>query len=179
MLWGQANGYIPYVDSTDPIYFIAIWLLIPLWREFHFYLQHRLVHWPPLYRYIHSLHHKNANPGPWSGLAMHPVEHLFYLSSVLVHCIVPSHPLHVIFHLQHLVFAPAYAHSGFHEVRLGQTTKVNSDNFFHYLHHKYFEVNYGGDGSIAFDRWFGTMHDGSPERQKAMLQRLKKRAKQT
>jgi len=38
---------------------------------------------------------KNVNPGPWSGLAMHPVEHLFYFSVVLIHfvCAVASHPL--------------------------------------------------------------------------------------
>jgi hypothetical protein len=28
-----------------------------------------------LYKYVHSLHHKSYNPGPWSGLAMHPVGH--------------------------------------------------------------------------------------------------------
>ena len=32
--------------------------------------------------------------------------------------------------------------------------------YIHYLHHKYFEVNYG-DGLIPLDRWFGTFHDGS------------------
>ena len=27
-----------------------------------------------------SLHHKSYNPGPWSGLSMHPIEHLMYYS---------------------------------------------------------------------------------------------------
>ena len=30
-----------------------------------------------LYRHVHSLHHKSYNPGPWSGLAMHPIERKF------------------------------------------------------------------------------------------------------
>ena len=56
--------------------------VIPLWREVHFYAIHRLIHWPPLYQAVHSLHHRNTNPGPWSGLSMHPVEHLLYFSAV-------------------------------------------------------------------------------------------------
>lgn len=32
----------------------------------------------------------------------------------------------------------------------------------HYLHHKYFEVNYG-EGLVPIDHWMGTWHDGSPE----------------
>ena len=32
----------------------------------------------------------------------------------------------------------------------------------HYLHHKYFECNYG-DLTIPFDKWFGSFHDGSKE----------------
>ena len=40
----------------------------------------------------------------------------------------------------------------------------------HYLHHKYFEVNYA-DGSIPLDKWFGTFHDGSTEAEEAMKKR--------
>jgi sterol desaturase/sphingolipid hydroxylase (fatty acid hydroxylase superfamily) len=172
-LWGQANGVFPYVDwRAHPVYCVLLMLFIPLFREVHFYLVHRLIHWPPLYRRVHSLHHKNVNPGPWSGLAMHPVEHVLYFSGVILHWIVPSHPLHVIFHLQHLAFSPAQGHSGFHEVVLGENAKLDNDNYMHYLHHRYFEVNYGGDGLVPIDKWFGTFHDGSPEAQEAMNKRV-------
>ncbi|MER9165720.1 sterol desaturase family protein [Mesorhizobium sp. M0715] len=39
-------------------------LLIPLIQDLHFYLVYRLLHWPPLYKMVHSLHHNNVNPGP-------------------------------------------------------------------------------------------------------------------
>ena len=42
----------------------------------------------------------------------------------------------------------------------------------HYLHHRYFEVNYGGDGRVPIDKWFGTFHDGSPEAHEAMNKRV-------
>jgi len=55
---------------------VATVLLIPLWRDIHFYSAHRFLHLRPLYRLVHSLHHRNTDPEPFSGLAMHPVEHL-------------------------------------------------------------------------------------------------------
>jgi sterol desaturase/sphingolipid hydroxylase (fatty acid hydroxylase superfamily) len=172
-LWGQASGWLPYVDfRAHPVYCVLLMLFIPLFREVHFYLVHRLIHWPPLYRTVHSLHHKNANPGPWSGMAMHPVEHVLYFSAVLLHWIVPSHPIHVIYNLQHLAFAPSQGHSGFDQVVVNGKVMLDNDNYMHYLHHKYFEVNYGGDGLVPLDKWFGTYHDGSPEAQEAMNRRF-------
>ena len=38
----------------------------------------RFVHISALYKYIHSLHHRNTDIEPFSGLCMHPVEHLYY-----------------------------------------------------------------------------------------------------
>ena len=37
---------------------------------------HRLLHISALYRFVHSLHHRNIDIEPFSGLSMHPVEHL-------------------------------------------------------------------------------------------------------
>ena len=42
--------------------------------------------------------------------------------------------------------------------------------FFHYLHHRYFECNYG-DTLVPLDRWFGTFHDGTPEAHAHMKKR--------
>lgn len=179
-LWLFANEYIPYVTWADhPVWIVVLMLLIPLFREVHFYLVHRLIHWPPLYRAVHKLHHNNVNPGPWSGLAMHPVEHLLYFSGVMIHWIVPSNPVHVIFHLVHLGLAPAPGHAGFDKVLTGPE---DSDKHFdihgysHYLHHKYFECNYS-DGALPLDKWFGSFHDGSDESQERMNERFMKTAK--
>jgi sterol desaturase/sphingolipid hydroxylase (fatty acid hydroxylase superfamily) len=170
-MWAFANGHIPYVDiRVHPVYVIVLMFLIPLMREFHFYVIHRALHWPPLYRLAHKLHHYNANPGPWSGIAMHPVEHVLYFSGVLIHWIVPSHPMHAMFHLIHAGLSPAHGHTGFAKLVLGKDRALDVPCYAHYLHHKYFECNYA-DGAIPLDKWFGTFHDGSPE----ALQRLRKR----
>ena len=43
----------------------------------------------------------------------------------------------------------------------------------HYLHHKYFEVNYG-DGLMPLDKLFGSCHDGTPTGDAAMPARFKR-----
>jgi sterol desaturase/sphingolipid hydroxylase (fatty acid hydroxylase superfamily) len=160
-MWAAANGKVPLITWIEhPIYF-AVWLcLIPFWREFHFYWIHRAIHWKPMYKYVHYLHHKNVNPGPWSGMAMHPVEHLFYFSVVLIHWIVPSHPLHFLFNAQHTALTPAGGHHGFEGPIL--KGKLPTGSYFHYLHHRYFECNYG-EATLPLDKMFGTFRDGLPE----------------
>merc|ERR1711934_617800 len=108
-------GAMGYTDWwATPAWSVTWLLLIPIWREFHFYWIHRMIHWKPLYRTVHYLHHKNVNPGPWSGLSMHPVEHMQYFSVVLIHLFVPSHPVHFFFNAQHTALTPASGHLGFH-----------------------------------------------------------------
>jgi sterol desaturase/sphingolipid hydroxylase (fatty acid hydroxylase superfamily) len=173
-MWLFANDHIPWLRWADnPVWFVALMLLIPLFREVHFFAVHRLIHWPPLYKAVHSLHHRNTNPGPWSGMSMHPIEHVLYFSGVLIHWVVPSHPIHAMFHLVHLGLSPVPGHSGFDKVELGPDRMLDTNCQAHYLHHKYFEVNYS-DGAVPLDRWFGSFHDGSPEADEAMKRRRKK-----
>jgi sterol desaturase/sphingolipid hydroxylase (fatty acid hydroxylase superfamily) len=175
-LWLFANGRIPLLEwSRNPVWFVALFFLVPLFREVHFYLVHRLIHWPPLYRTVHRLHHKNVNPGPWSGLAMHPIEHVLYFSVVLVHWVVPSSPAHALYTLLHAGLAPAPGHVGFDQVVVGDHSVLATHSYDHYLHHKYFECNYS-DGVIPIDKWFNTFHDGSEDSEARLRQRLNARA---
>lgn len=77
--------------------------------------------------------------GPWSGLSMHPVEHLLYFSVVVPHMFVYGHPIHLLFNAQHTGLTPAGGHHGFDGCEGPGPTKY-SGSYFHYLHHRYFEV---------------------------------------
>jgi len=163
LMWGYANGYVPYLAWNDnPVWFVALFLLQPIWGSFHFYWIHRLLHWPPLYRAAHALHHRNINIGPWSGMSMHPVEHILYLSSGLIHWVVISHPIHVLFHMQVKALEAASSHTGYEAVLVKDQSRLRLGDFFHQMHHRYFECNYG-TLEMPWDRWFGSFHDGSPE----------------
>jgi|TARA_B110000211_G_scaffold99498_1_gene115883 sterol desaturase/sphingolipid hydroxylase (fatty acid hydroxylase superfamily) len=163
MWWAYSNNLLPFSDiASGPVYFCAVMLLIPIWRNIHFYFIHRLIHWKPLYDYVHYLHHKNVNVGPWSGIAMHPIEHLIFFSSVLIHLVVPSHPLHMMFTLFQSGLGPGLSHSGFDELVFGDEKALRNDRYYHYLHHRYHNVNYG-ESNVPIDKWVGSFHDGSEE----------------
>lgn len=173
--WLYANGHIGVLDwASNPLWFAFLLFIAPVIHAVHFYFAHRLLHWRPLYKSVHSVHHLNVEVGPWSGLAMHPVEQLLYFSTVVVQWLLAAHPLNALFQIHIAAFSPALGHSGFEKLMIGRKLGVDSGNYFHYLHHKYFECNYGG--SLApLDKLFGTFHDGSDAAHVQMRERLRAR----
>ena len=161
LLWGYANRWLPSITfSEHPVWFVALFFLIPLWYAVHFYFVHRLLHWKPLYRLAHAVHHRNVNIGPWSGMSMHPIEHLLYISQVLIHLVIPSHPIHVLFHLYYVCLSPLPGHSGYAYLRIKGKDAWALGDFFHQMHHRYFNRNYGVQ-IVPLDRWLKTEHDGT------------------
>merc|ERR1712032_538286 len=133
-------------------------------RGLHFFCAHRCMHpwWNVknglrqgdigafLYRHVHSLHHKSYNPGPWSGLCMHPVEHfLYYTCATLPPLFLTVHPLHFLYTKFHADIAPIGGHDGMD----------TEGGDFHFLHHSKFECNYGVPFPINLDKIFGTWAD--------------------
>lgn len=173
-LWLFSSGRIGWLDWADhPVWFVALFPATVLLRELHFYAVHRLIHVRALYRRVHSLHHRNTNPGPWSGMSMHPLEHIVYFSSIALHWVVLSHPVHAVFNMVHLNLAPIPGHVGFEHVELGRY-RYPTNGHAHYLHHSLFEVNYA-DGVFPLDRWFGSFHDGSPDSNARLAARRRSR----
>ena len=162
-MWLMANGFTPVIKPlSNPIWFALSLVLLPIWSAFHFYWVHRLLHVPFLYTHVHSLHHRNVNVGPWSGLSMHPVEHLLYISSLCIHWIIPSDPILVIFHVIYLGPGAAMSHTGYEDLLIKDKRRLALGTFYHQLHHRYYECNYGNQ-EMPWDRWFGTFHNGTPE----------------
>lgn len=171
--WMYANGHLNMIDFVDqPVWFILMFPLLTLFQNFHFYFVHRLLHWPPLYRQVHSVHHRNVNTGPWSGMSMHPFEHLMYFSTFLIFLVVPSNPVHMVFLLYWQLLGAPSSHSGYEAIWVKDKSRFLVGSFFHQLHHRYYECNYGGV-EWPWDKWFGTFHDGSEEATKATRARKK------
>lgn len=177
--WLFANGYLGFFGAEAGGAWFWVWFALlafaaPFIHAFHFYFGHRLLHWAPLYRTVHHLHHRNIQVGPWSGLSMHPVEHAIYFSTVVVQWLLALHPVNALYQIHLALFNPALGHSGFEKVLVSKTFGVDSGSYFHQLHHQYFECNYGG--SLApLDQWFGTFHNGTAEADAAMRQRQRDR----
>jgi sterol desaturase/sphingolipid hydroxylase (fatty acid hydroxylase superfamily) len=173
-MWLMANGYAPTITlASNPVWFVLALILIPIWSAFHFYWVHRLLHVPFMYKRVHSLHHRNVNIGPWSGFSMHPVEHFLYLTTLCIHWIVASHPVHLIFHIVYQGPGAAMTHTGYEDLLIKDKRRLALGTFYHQLHHRYYECNYGNQ-EMPWDRWFGTFHDGSEEATRTTRDRKKK-----
>ena len=173
-MWGYANGYLPWNDfETNPVWFVFLFVILTFWNSMYFYFIHRGIHWPPLYKLAHSLHHKNVTIGPWSGLAMHPIEHFIYFGVVVIHLLLASHPIHLFFLMLLNVLGAYSGHAGYEDLVIKGKSRIGIANLFHTLHHKYFECNYGTT-YMPCDKWFGTFHDGTEESTERMRERRAK-----
>merc|ERR1719313_1512798 len=156
-LW--AAGIVPYstnaeiLSSPGLLALNILWiLLIPIWRDLHFYIAHRFIHIRCIYKYVHSFHHRDLDPEPFSGLCMHPAEHLPYYSNAFLPSLVMNlSPLIFLWNFVHLVIAPGAGHSGWED-------HWQADQY-HYLHHAKFECNYGSPMSGFIDQYMGTFRE--------------------
>ena len=162
-----ATGRMPYLDDATAFgsaagatNFLLSCFWVPVWRSWHFYFAHRLLHVRPLYKYVHSLHHRNTDIEPFAGLCMHPVEHLYYFACAAPSLYVFASPFAFMWNGVHLLISPAASHSGYED-------HFQSDQF-HYLHHKHFECNYG-PSDCPLDKWFGTFRERLEPPRKATL----------
>jgi sterol desaturase/sphingolipid hydroxylase (fatty acid hydroxylase superfamily) len=176
LLWAFASGAVPSVSFEQrPLALIGLALLVPLTQEVHFFFIHRAIHWGPLYRSVHSVHHNSVNPSPWSSMSMHPVESFFYFAVMFWTLVFMPHPFLVVYLFTLAGFGAIVGHIGFERLEFTEGTAQKSHAYAHYLHHKYFEVNYCDNGILPLDHWFGSWHDGSPEGERLMQQRFREK----
>ena len=176
ILWAFANSWAVWLPwETHWPWLVVLALISPAIHEIHFFAIHRLIHTPFLYKWVHSVHHNSVNPSPWSSLSMHPVEGFLYHAVAFWHLVIPSNPILALYQLHLAGFGAVNGHIGFDKLELTENTPLTSHAYAHYLHHKYFEVNYGGDGLIPLDKWFGSFHDGSKEGDARMQARFEKK----
>lgn len=175
LIWyAYAHGWATMITfESNPIWFVTLIVLIPIWAGFHFYWLHRLIHVGALYRHVHSWHHRNINTGPWSGLAMHPVESFLLMFDTMIFFLLPAHPIHVLFLLFHHGIGAPTSHAGFEKVKVGKRAGVEVGDFFHQLHHRFFDCNYG-TWETPWDQWFNTFHDGTDDGNDLIKERRRK-----
>ena len=79
---------------------------------------------------------------------MHPVEHCWYFAAAFPLLFFPSSSFFLLYIGYGLMLSPAASHSGWEDA-------MQSDSH-HYMHHRFFEVNYASYDAAAMDVMFGT-----------------------
>jgi len=158
--WASNVGWLDFDRQGDPLSlkFVLIGASVNFWRSAHFHFLHRTMHpWRTtvvpdlgkfLYRHVHSVHHKSSNPTAFSGTNMHPVEATGYYSAALIPVLWGNcHPIFSLTVIIDCAIGAWLSHDGF--------SWPGSGEYFHMLHHRHFDCNYGGV-HVPLDWLFGT-----------------------
>ncbi len=145
--------YYPIDKHGYPYYFLSIILMIVL-HDAYFYWTHRFLHWKPVFRMVHKVHHHSINPTPFSSYCFHPFEALIEIG--IVPLIVFTIPYHVsalaVFTIYTLVLN-VVGHTGYEFFPKGFAShkiwKWHNTPTHHNMHHKFTKCNYG----LYFNFW--------------------------
>uniref|UniRef100_A0A7S3VH27 Fatty acid hydroxylase domain-containing protein n=1 Tax=Dunaliella tertiolecta TaxID=3047 RepID=A0A7S3VH27_DUNTE len=140
-----------------------------------FYWTHRMLHWGPLYKHIHYIHHKSKVPSAFTGYSFHVIEALIvFANEVFVTMLFPMPAsVHRVYHLVTTAIHEG-GHAGYEiapfiptiEGLLLLIFKGTKDSNrgqalntvqHHDMHHR-FPTRHFSLYFTHWDRWFGTMH---------------------
>ena len=158
----QHSNIYTNLNQYPTWYFVLAFPLMLLIHDAYFYLTHRVMHHPRLFKIFHLVHHKSTNPSPWAAFAFSPAEAVVESGIIYVFAFtLPVHVIHIFAFLVFMTVYNVYGHLGFelyprgfnkHWLGKWLNTSVN-----HNMHHQYFKGNYGLYFTF-WDRVFNTVH---------------------
>lgn len=163
IFYGYSKGYTKLYSSVSEFgwgYLIFSLFLMLILHDTYFYWIHRLIHWKPLFRIVHKIHHKSIDPSPFAAFSFHPLEAVCeYSIYVLIAFTIPVHGgtllafqivstiFNVIAHLGYEIYPKNFLKS--------KLTNWKTTSTHHNMHHEKFEGNYGLYFSF-WDKWCKT-----------------------
>ena len=90
---------------------------------------------------------------------MHPFEHIIWMGGALIYIPIMCHPVHFLFSQQLSILGAVTSHSGYEGLVIGGKKGLRLGDFFHQLHHRFYECNYGNP-EIGIDKMIDSFHDG-------------------
>lgn len=153
---GVHMGPLPawYVIVGQVIFFMVL-------DDFLFYVLHRALHTPWLYKRVHAVHHRVTAPWAVAGAYFHPVEYLLITGSALAGpLLVGAHLVTMWIWIVFRQWEASEGHSGYHFPFHPMHWIPGYDGpRFHDFHHAKFKGNYAGFFSY-WDRLLGTLSEG-------------------
>lgn len=135
-------------------------LLASILHEIYFYLTHRWMHLPRVFRLVHSVHHQSREPSPWASFSFHPLEGLIQAAALpLILLVLPMHPVVLLLYLTLMTLSAIVNHLGIEVLPPGAMGKFLGSHLVSGLHHARHHQIYRYNFCLYFpaiDRWFGT-----------------------
>jgi lathosterol oxidase len=167
VIWADMHGYsLSYKNVADygwVYYFLSMVIMIFV-HDTYFYWAHRLLHWRPLFRSVHKIHHLSVNPSPFTAFAFHPVEGIIEALAVpIIAFTIPHHLTAILAIGTYSILLNVMGHLGFelfpkyfvkHWLFKWHNSATN-----HNMHHTHINCNYGLYFNI-WDRLLKTNHPG-------------------
>jgi lathosterol oxidase len=138
--------------------FISFFLALFI-HDVYFYLTHRFLHIPFVFKRIHRIHHQSHKVNAWSSFSFHPFEGLIQIGIViLVPMFIPIHIGVQIVFVFFLIFMSVYGHAGY-ELRANKKAIFSIFNtaVHHTQHHESVRYNFGIYLNL-WDKIFNTNH---------------------
>jgi Delta7-sterol 5-desaturase len=145
-------------------------------HDIYFYWTHRLLHYRPVFKYVHAWHHESHKVNAWSAFSFHPLEGVFQIGVVpLVAWLFPIHEWVLVVFTFFLLFISVYGHCGY-ELRPNKLNafRVFNTSLHHFQHHKHVHYNFGIYLNL-WDKWFKTDYPKYDEAFDALKQRINAR----
>jgi Delta7-sterol 5-desaturase len=101
----EQRGWLYFIGSIPAMVFV---------HDAYFYWSHRFLHWKPVFRLVHSLHHRSNNPSPWAALSFHPLEAIVQAGLfIFLAFLIPVHPMALLVFFAWTTFSNVVGHLGF------------------------------------------------------------------
>lgn len=162
---GAEAGILPiYTEVADYGwgYLALSAVLLILFHDAWFYWTHRILHYPPVFRRFHRLHHRSHNPTPFTSYSFdtgEAVTNAIYLPLALL--MIPAHPLALFVFVTHMMLRNAMGHSGFELFPANKQGRPLFDWMTTVTHHDLHHAHAGYNLGLYFtwwDRLMGTEH---------------------
>lgn len=159
----QKKGYTQFYEDINEygwIYFAFSILLMLIIHDAYFYWVHRFMHYKPIYKYVHKIHHESVETTPFTAFSFHPLEAIVEYGIIPIFIFAfPTHFFSLLIFQFLMTFFNVLGHVGYeiyptNWIRI-PFLKWKTTGVHHNLHHSKFNGNYG----LYFtwwDKWMKT-----------------------
>jgi Delta7-sterol 5-desaturase len=136
------------VEQYGIIYLLLSIGILLFWEDTFFYWSHRLMHWKPLYRFSHKVHHDSIDTSPFTAYSFHPVETLVEaLPHLIAVFVLPVHVWALLGYQLASMVMNVMGHLGYEVIPQSWTqhwlTQWKTPSTHHNMHHTKVNGNYG------------------------------------